>query len=174
MATSNGGLLLGGGSASGVSGNKASAGYGNFDYWMVRVDADGNKLWDQNFGGHGDDYLYGLIPTTNGAYILSGQSSSDVSGNKTAPAFGLPDYWLLSVAEPIPSFVPGSLSWSAGQFQFQAVGAPGQTNVVEVSTNLVNWLALVTNVFSADGTNLVTDLTATENARFYRLQIPGN
>ena len=166
----NGGFLLGGGSAFHSSGNKASQAFGNFDYWLVRVDAAGNKLWDQTFGGTGNEYIYGLTTDTNGTYLLAGHSDSDVSGNKTTPAFGLPDFWLLNVSEPVPAFVPGSLNWSAGQFQFQTVGAPGQTNVLEVSTNLSTWVPWLTNVCSATGIDQITDPSATDDARFYRIR----
>jgi hypothetical protein len=170
VPASNGGFLLGGASAFHSSGNKASQAFGNFDYWLVRVDGAGNKLWDQTFGGTGNEYIYGLMTDTNGAYVLSGHSDSDVSGNKTTPVFGLPDFWLLSVPEPVPAFVPGSPHWSAGQFQFQTVGAPGQTNVLEVSTNLSTWVPWLTNVCSPSGIDQITDPRATDDARFYRVR----
>lgn len=170
VPASNGGFLLGGASAFHSSGNKASQAFGNFDYWLVRVDGAGNKLWDQTFGGTGNEYIYGLMTDTNGAYVLSGHSDSDVSGNKTTPVFGLPDFWLLSVPEPVPAFVPGSPNWSAGQFQFQTVGAPGQTNVLEVSTNLSTWVPWLTNVCSPSGIDQITDPRATDDARFYRVR----
>jgi hypothetical protein len=172
VATGDGGLMLGGASASGVSGNKASIAYGGFDYWLVRVDADGNKLWDKTFGGSGDDYIFGLTALTNGEYIVAGHSASDVSGDKTVPGFGLPDYWLLRVSEPVPNFIAGSEAWAGGQFSVQTAGAPGQTNVVQVSSNLVDWTPLMTNVFQADGTFVVVDAAATEVGRFYRLKVP--
>jgi hypothetical protein len=164
--------MLGGASASGVSGNKASISYGGFDYWLVRVDADGNKLWDKTFGGSGDDYVFGLTALGNGEYVVAGHSASDVSGDKTVPGFGLPDYWLLKVSEPVPQFVAGSGAWSAGEFSVQTAGAPGQTNVVQVSSNLVDWMPLMTNVFQADGTFMVEDSATTGPCRFYRLRVP--
>jgi hypothetical protein len=170
IAASNGGFLLGGGSAFHFSGNKASQAFGGFDYWLVRVDAAGNKLWDQTFGGTGNDYIYGLMTDTNGDYLLAGHSDSDVSGNKITPAFGLPDFWLLRVREPVPSFVAGSLNWFAGQFQFQTLGAPGQTNLLEVSTNLSSWVPWLTNVSSATGIDQLTDASAVGSARFYRIR----
>jgi hypothetical protein len=154
------------------SGNKASRAFGSFDYWLVRVDAAGNKLWDQTFGGASDEYIYGLTTNAQGAYLLAGHSDSDVSGNKTTPPFGQPDFWLLTVPEPVPAFVPSSPNWSAGRFQFQIAGAPGQTNVVEVSTNLSMWIPWLTNVCSAYGIDQITDASATDGARFYRIRMP--
>src|ERR1043166_7905799 len=170
IPATNGGLLLGGGSEFHSSGNKASQPFGGFDYWLVKVDSDGNKLWDQTFGGAADEYIYGLRMDTNGAYLLAGHSDSNISGNKTTAPFGSPDFWLLSVPEPVPAFVPGSLNWSASQFRFQMTGAPGQTNVVETSTNLSSWAPWLTNVTSATGIDQITDPSAQDNSRFYRIR----
>ena len=96
---SDGGYLLGGTSESGATGNKTSAGFGGRDFWLVRVDANGTKLWDKTFGGTGSDImsLSGVVPTSDGGYILSGYSSSGATGNKTSASFGLGDYWVLKI-----------------------------------------------------------------------------
>jgi hypothetical protein len=95
--TSDGGYILGGSSASGVSGNKTTPSFGSGDYWLVKVDGSGNKQWDQSFGGSGDDELSSVQPTSDGGYILGGYSTSGVSGNKTDAGFGSSDYWLVKV-----------------------------------------------------------------------------
>ncbi len=95
--TSDGGYILGGTSRSGISGNKTNAGFGGRDYWMVKVNANGNKQWEQSFGGATDDELYSLQQTSDGGYILGGGSDSTASGNKTSPNFGEYDYWLVKV-----------------------------------------------------------------------------
>jgi hypothetical protein len=41
-----------------ISGNKASRNYGLYDFWLVKVDANGNHLWDRSFGGSENDVLY--------------------------------------------------------------------------------------------------------------------
>jgi hypothetical protein len=99
--TSDGGCMLGGYSASGVSGNKTSASRGGYDYWLVKADANGNKQWEQSFGGSLDDYLVSLQQTSDGGYILGGFSNSGASGNKTSANFGgLHDYWVIKLATP--------------------------------------------------------------------------
>src|SRR5690606_7302364 len=49
--TSDGGYILGGDSDSDISGNKSQASKGMSDYWIIKLDANGNKLWDKAFGG---------------------------------------------------------------------------------------------------------------------------
>ena len=93
--TSDGGFILGGVSLSGVSGNKASAGYGLNDYWLVRLDAAGNKLWDRTFGGTDNDELLSVQQTSDGGFILGGFSWSDINGNKTSRNYGVSDFWVI-------------------------------------------------------------------------------
>ncbi|TAL05638.1 MAG: T9SS C-terminal target domain-containing protein [Verrucomicrobia bacterium] len=95
--TSDGGYVLGGYSKSGVSGNKTNAGFGDYDYWVVKVDAGGNKQWDKCFGGTSEDKLYCLQPTGDGGYLLGGYSESEVSGNKTSAHYGFRDFWVVKV-----------------------------------------------------------------------------
>lgn len=102
--TSDGGYILGGRSGSGISGDKSEASRGETDFWVLKIDADGNKLWDRTYGGNYSDILISLKPTTDGGYILGGSSESDVSGEKSAPHrgndidFGMGnDYWIVKI-----------------------------------------------------------------------------
>jgi hypothetical protein len=52
------GFLVGGSSWSIPSGNKTSFSFGLTDYWIIRLDAAGNKLWEQPYGGTGRNELY--------------------------------------------------------------------------------------------------------------------
>src|SRR5690606_15431828 len=83
QSTSDGGYLLGGYSNSGISANKSTAGFGDLDYWVVKIDANGNKLWDKTFGGIARDVLHTIIETSDGAFLLAGNSFSGATGNKT-------------------------------------------------------------------------------------------
>lgn len=100
LQTPDGGYLLGGVSSSPISGTKSAATQGGFDYWILKLDAHGDKQWDRVFGGDDDDELSSLHLTRDGGYILGGYSFSGVSGNKSTPGFGdnLCDFWLVKVA----------------------------------------------------------------------------
>src|SRR5712691_5742213 len=93
--TADGGFILGGYSYSSDDGNKTTTNFGGADFWVLRLDANGNKLWEESFGGDGDDFLYSLQQTADGGYILGGSSRSGVSGNKTAQNFGFNDFWVV-------------------------------------------------------------------------------
>src|SRR5512134_3755704 len=51
--------------------------------------------WQAGFGGNGADVLYSAIPTTDGGFLLAGESLSGTNGNKTAPPHGGRDIWVI-------------------------------------------------------------------------------
>ncbi|QMU29525.1 T9SS type A sorting domain-containing protein [Adhaeribacter radiodurans] len=95
--TTDGGYILGGHSKSGISGDKTEGAFGNYDFWVIKVDAQGNKQWDKTYGGDKDERLVELQQTQDGGYILGGHSSSGVSGSKTEPSRGGTDYWVVKL-----------------------------------------------------------------------------
>ncbi|TAE31747.1 MAG: hypothetical protein EAZ91_06435 [Cytophagales bacterium] len=97
IATSDGGFLLGGSSDSPISGNKTAGKYGSYDYWVVKINANGEKVWDKAFGGSDGDFLSSMIATSDGGFLLGGYSFSPISGNKTATNYGDSDYWVVKI-----------------------------------------------------------------------------
>jgi len=95
--TSDGGYILGGYSYSGMTGDKTQANQGSDDYWIIKTDSLGNKLWDKDFGGTDYDELYSLQQTTDGGYILAGTSNSGLNGDKTQAQWGFGDYWIIKI-----------------------------------------------------------------------------
>lgn len=93
--TADGGCIAGGQSSSGSSGNKTNAGFGGSDFWVVKLNAAGDGIWEAAFGGGGSEGLFALQQTTNGGYVLGGFSTSGISGNKTTAGFGLRDFWIV-------------------------------------------------------------------------------
>ncbi len=99
LATPDGGYLLGGSSVSGNSGDKSQAGKGSTDYWILKVNSNGTKLWDKTFGGNDSDNLTAMVRQSSGGYLLGGTSYSGVSGDKSQAPRGLSDYWVISITE---------------------------------------------------------------------------
>lgn len=71
-ATDGGYLLAGYSLSEGLAGNKTAAGKGGYDYWVVKIDANGNKQWDKTFGGTQDDKLARPIAVFGGDYLRQG------------------------------------------------------------------------------------------------------
>jgi hypothetical protein len=68
---------------------------GEYDYWIVKLDALGNMTWSKTLGGSGVDLAYSIQQTSDGGYIVAGGSDSndgDVSGNH-----GFNDYWIVKL-----------------------------------------------------------------------------
>lgn len=99
--TQDGGFIVAGFSYSNngdVSGN-----HGSDDFWIVKLDPDGNLEWQKCLGGSGDDGATSIQQTADGGFIVAGWSASDdgdVSGNQ-----GLLDYWLVKLD------MDGGLTW---------------------------------------------------------------
>jgi hypothetical protein len=94
-----GGYIIAGKSFSGISGDKTQVSQGNYDYWIVKIDENGTKVWDKTFGGNGDDRANAITPAPGGGYIIAGYSNSGISGDKSQASQGGNDYWLVKIDE---------------------------------------------------------------------------
>ena len=77
--------------------------HGDFDYWVVKLSSTGSIEWQKSLGGSGEDRGYSIQQTTDGGYIVAGQSAStngDVTGNH-----GGNDYWVVKLSST------GSIIW---------------------------------------------------------------
>ncbi|MBI1835883.1 MAG: T9SS type A sorting domain-containing protein [Flavobacteriia bacterium] len=90
-------LYLTGYSESDITGNKSAINYGGTDTWVVKMDLNGNIIWDKSYGGNLGDIGSDIIELESGNLILLNTSSSDVSGNKTSLNKGSNDYWLVKI-----------------------------------------------------------------------------
>jgi hypothetical protein len=75
---------------------KAYGNYGEGDYWIVKLDKNGDVQWEKNFGGSEDDHIRTMALTDSG-YIIGGESRSQTSGNKRSKLEEGTDLWLLSL-----------------------------------------------------------------------------
>jgi hypothetical protein len=99
--TTDGGYILGGVSVSGFGGDKTEPSRGDYDYWTVKIDSNGNKIWDKRFGGYGRDWLTVIIQTNDNGYIIGGWSESGIGGDKTQlnwdTTLSTPDFWIVKI-----------------------------------------------------------------------------
>ena len=64
-----------------VAGYTKSFGAGSEDVYILKLDANGNKLWEKTFGGSYDERAYCIQQTRDGRYIVAGYTSSFGVGN---------------------------------------------------------------------------------------------
>ncbi|MBU0507228.1 T9SS type A sorting domain-containing protein [bacterium] len=82
----DGGLVIGGDGRSFTAGDQ--------DFWLLRLDADGDSLWSRLYGRDLDQVLWTLAVAPDGGYYL---------GGRAVPAEGFPsDFWLVKTG-PDPS-----------------------------------------------------------------------
>lgn len=73
------------------------------DIWIVKLDVNGNLLWEKSFGGSSIEQGETVLATSDGGFILGGYTSStngDVVGND-----GITDVWIVKFD------ASGSISW---------------------------------------------------------------
>jgi hypothetical protein len=71
-----------------LAGVTKSFGAGDYDFWLVKTDANGNAQWNKTYGGTSTDYgVNALVQTVDGGYALAGVTKSFGAGDY--------DFWLV-------------------------------------------------------------------------------
>jgi len=109
IQTSDGGFVLGG----------YSAGKGSdWDAWLLKFDANGNKEWIKVYGGSSYDHLFEVIPTSDGCYAFVGDTTSAGTGYN--------DVWL------VKTDVNGKIMWNQ---TFGGSGIDRAYSVIQLADN---------------------------------------
>ncbi|MFP3593598.1 T9SS type A sorting domain-containing protein [Chryseobacterium sp. SIMBA_038] len=93
IPTTDGGYIFAGNSSSNNGDVPGNNGY--VDYWIVKINSDGNVQWKKSLGGTGDDRATCIVQTSDGGYAVAGyaeNNNGDVTGNH-----GSKDYWILKL-----------------------------------------------------------------------------
>ncbi len=72
-----------------ISGNTRSYGAGKSDIWLIKIDSEGQEQWNRTFGGRKDDFCETILQTSDGGYILLGNTKSYGAGKY--------DIWLIKI-----------------------------------------------------------------------------
>jgi hypothetical protein len=93
VAASDNGYIIAGSAQSNdgdVTGN-----HGFDDFWIVKIDDNGNKVWQKSYGGTNVEFCNSITKTNDGGYVIAGITESndgDVSGNH-----GSSDNWVIKI-----------------------------------------------------------------------------
>jgi len=71
-----------------IAGNTASYGSGWIDGWIIKIDENGNKIWNKTFGGRKKDEICSIVPDGDG-YLIGGSTKSSGSGDW--------DFWVFRI-----------------------------------------------------------------------------
>ena len=91
--TMDGGYVIAG--CSNSNDGDVSANRGGVDFWIVKLDATGNLVWEKFLGGSGNETATSIQQTSDGGYIVAVRSNSndgDVPGNR-----GESDIWIVKL-----------------------------------------------------------------------------
>lgn len=78
VLTNDGAAAIAG--ASNSAGGDLPSNSGSYDYWMIKIDGNGNLVWSRTFRGSSEDRAFALSPSSDGGFLLTGFASS---GNGT-------------------------------------------------------------------------------------------
>jgi hypothetical protein len=93
--TSDGGYIVAGRTSS-MDGDISDGNNGGYDFWILKLNSDGSKEWDKTYGGSGSDVANSVQQTSDGGFIIAGETSS-MDGDITDGNNGLNDIWILKL-----------------------------------------------------------------------------
>jgi gliding motility-associated-like protein len=112
----SGGYILTGETESGATGIKTSPLNGVGDFWVVRIDDNGNLLWEKSYGGTDLEIGTRILQTPDGGFLVAGLSLSNIPGYN----YGISDYQLIKID------ANGNLLWS------KLYGGSGRDEVYDI------------------------------------------
>ncbi len=78
------------------SGSKQNNGY---DFHLVKLNQQGQEVWEKYFSGQNHDYLSATVTTQDGGFLLAGTSYSGKGLDKKEDSKGGSDIWLIRINE---------------------------------------------------------------------------
>ncbi len=81
-----------------IAGTTYSVGADEYDFYLVKTDADGNMEWNQTYGGTNWDLGYSVVQAGDGGYAIAGETRSFGAGGG--------DVWL------VKTDVDGNMEWN--------------------------------------------------------------
>lgn len=66
-----------------------------YDYWSIKIDRQGNKVWDSSYGGTQSEKAMCIAATKDGGLLYAGQASSNDGDVVSTNRKGMLNYWLV-------------------------------------------------------------------------------
>ncbi|MCP1302140.1 T9SS C-terminal target domain-containing protein, partial [Chryseobacterium sp. S0630] len=79
-----------------AAGSKQNNGY---DFHFIKLDQQGNEIFEKYFSGQNHDYLSATVTTQDGGFLLAGTSYSGKGLDKKEDSKGGSDIWLIRINE---------------------------------------------------------------------------
>ncbi|MBO9199546.1 MULTISPECIES: BACON domain-containing protein [Niastella] len=101
----DGSIYVTGNSTSNNSGD-VGKNHGSKDYWVVKLNSNGDMIWSKLFGGDNSDESFSIKSTVDGGCIVAGVSYSSENGDVTGKNQGNGDMWVLKLD------ANGNITWN--------------------------------------------------------------
>ncbi|GAB0157506.1 hypothetical protein CHRYSEOSP005_27840 [Chryseobacterium sp. Alg-005] len=70
-----------------------------YDFHLVKLNGQGEEVWEKHFSGQNHDFLSAVVNTQEGGFLLAGTSYSGKSLDKKEDSKGGSDVWLIKINE---------------------------------------------------------------------------
>jgi len=125
-----------------MAGYTYSFGAGDNDYYLVKINSQGDTLWSHTYGGSGSERAYSVQQTTDGGYIVAGYGFYLVKTNASGDTlwtrhYGFAADWSFSVQQTADGgFIVGGLteSLSGGENDLYLVKTNSQGDTIWTRT----------------------------------------
>jgi len=68
-----------------------------YDFHLLKLNQQGDPVWEKYFSGNRHDYLAATAPTQEGGFILAGTSFSSTGLDKKNQSMGASDIWIIKI-----------------------------------------------------------------------------
>ena len=70
---------------------------GNSDYWIIKINNNGNLLWEKTYGGSNEDDSTNILKMSDSEFVIVGAIES--SDGNISYNYGYYDCWLIKIAK---------------------------------------------------------------------------
>ncbi len=92
----DGSYVLGGNSNSNATNNKSKGSKGT-DFWVLKIDEDGEIIWQETYNYGKIDVLTSIVENPDGTMLIGGYAQSEVMGTSMKDKEGINDYIALKI-----------------------------------------------------------------------------
>jgi hypothetical protein len=160
--TTDGGYIIAGGTNS--NNGNVSGNHGALDFWIIKLDGTGTIQWKKCLGGTDEDSATSIQQTTDGGYIITGNTGStngDITGNHAIDNnIKSNDYWIVKLDGT------GTIQWQ------KCLGGTGDEDPYSIQQTIDGGYIVAGNTTSNDGN--VSGIHGSNDVWIVKLNITGN
>ena len=99
IQTRDGDFILGGNSNSGVSETKSKSNRTGTDFWVIKLNKEGEEIWQETYHFGQSDILTSIVENEDKTLLIAGFAKSEVNGTKKSDSEDINDYAFIKIKE---------------------------------------------------------------------------